>query len=133
VFDPDNFELEDFERVAQRSKEAVQRLNGVMEELGAVTGEGAAAGGLVGAVVDGGGRMQQVTLDPRIMRLDSGSIAEAVTEAVRMAQDDAQRKNEELLRTAMGEEAPALDVAGIQSWLEEAARSMGEPWPGDPR
>jgi DNA-binding protein YbaB len=129
VFDPENFQLEDFERVSQQSKEAVQRLSGVLDELGAVTGEGAAAGDLVGATVDGGGQIREVTLDPRAMRLDSRSIAEAVTEAVRAAQHDAQRKNEELLRAAMGGEAPPLDMAGIQSWLEDAARSLTDPWP----
>ncbi|GAA3812124.1 hypothetical protein GCM10022226_35980 [Sphaerisporangium flaviroseum] len=133
MFDPDDFQLEDFERIAQRSQEAVRRLGGVLGELGTLTGEGAAAGGLVGATVDGGGRIQEVTLDPRVMRLDSGSIAEAVTEAVRMAQDDAQRKNQEMLRAAMGEEVPTLDAAGIQSWFEEATRSMGEPLPPDMR
>jgi DNA-binding protein YbaB len=133
VFDPDDFQLEDFERVAQRCKEAVQRLSGVFDELSAVTGEGEGAGGLIRATVDGGGRIQEVTLDSRAMRLDSRSVAEAVTEAVRAAQHDAQRKNEELLRAAMGGETPPLDMASIQSWLEEAARSMGEPWPPDLR
>lgn len=132
MFDPDDFRLEDFERVAQESEEALRRLSGVFGELEAVRGEGTAAQGMVGAVVDGGGGIQEVTIDPRAMRLDSLTLAEAVTEAVRLAQGEARRSNEELLRAAVGEGVTPLDAAGIQSWLEDAARAMdgdGSAWP----
>ncbi|WP_248961036.1 YbaB/EbfC family nucleoid-associated protein [Sphaerisporangium perillae] len=129
MFDPDGFRLEDLERVAEQSEEALRRLSGVFGDLRDVTGEGTAAGGLVRAVVDGGGRIGEVTLDPRVMRLDSRSIAEAVTEAVRAAQQDAQRKNEELLRDAMGGDAPSLDPAGTEAWLKDVTDAMGAPWP----
>ncbi|MEV6982924.1 YbaB/EbfC family nucleoid-associated protein [Sphaerisporangium sp. NPDC051017] len=131
MFDPDDFQLEDLDRVAEQSKRAVQRLSGVLGELRTIKGVGEAADGLVGAVVDGGGQIQEVTLDPRAMRLDSRSIAEAVTEAVRAAQQDARRRNDALLRDAMGGEL-AFDpqnLDGVQSWLEDAARSMKDSWP----
>ncbi|MGW4638663.1 YbaB/EbfC family nucleoid-associated protein [Sphaerisporangium sp. NPDC004334] len=131
MFRPDDFRLEDLERVTRQSEEAIQRLSGVVGELRAVKGEGTAAGGLAGAVVDGGGQIVEVTLDPRIMRLDSASIAQAVTEAVRDAQADAQRRNAELLREATGGEPQALDPAGVDTWLQEVANAMGAPWPDD--
>ncbi|MET8155074.1 YbaB/EbfC family nucleoid-associated protein [Sphaerisporangium sp. NPDC005289] len=131
MFRPDDFRLEDLERVTRQSEEAVQRLSGVFGELRAVKGEGAAAGGLVAAVVDGGGQIVEVTLDPRVMRLDSASIAQAVTEAVRGAQADAHRKNTELLREATGGEPPSLDPADVDTWLRDVANAMGAPWPDD--
>ncbi|WP_405140186.1 YbaB/EbfC family nucleoid-associated protein [Sphaerisporangium sp. NBC_01403] len=133
MFDPENFRPEDFDRIAEESREALERLSGVFDGLGAVTGEGTAAGGLVGAVVDGGGQIREVTLDPRVMRLDSASIAEAVTEAVRAAQHDARLKNDEMLRDAMGGERLPTDPEGIRSWLDDAARAMGDPWSRDVR
>ncbi|MFC4529509.1 YbaB/EbfC family nucleoid-associated protein [Sphaerisporangium dianthi] len=131
MFRPDDFRLEDLERVARQNEEAVQRLSGVFGELRTVKGEGAAAGGLVGAVVDGGGQIEEVTLDPRVMRLDSASIAQAVTEAVRAAQQDAQRRNAELLREATGGEPPSLDPASAETWLKDVADAMGAPWSDD--
>ena len=131
MFDPDDFQIEDLDRIAEQSRQTVQRLSGVFGDLAAVTGEGEAADGLAAALVDGGGQIREVTLDPRIMRLDSASIAQAVTEAVREAQQDAQRKNQELLRTVTGGETPPLDMDGMQSWLADPARAMGDPsWLG---
>ncbi|GII60383.1 hypothetical protein Skr01_04680 [Sphaerisporangium krabiense] len=130
MFDPDDFQLDDFDRVAEESRRAVRRLGEVMGELRAVKGTGEAAGGMIGAVVDGGGMVERVVLDPRAMRLDSDAIGQAVTEAVRAAQLDARRRNEELLRGAMGEERPSsfdpYDLDGVQAWLEEAARVMDD-------
>ncbi|RCG32638.1 YbaB/EbfC family DNA-binding protein [Sphaerisporangium album] len=131
MFDPGDFQLDDLDRVAEQSRQAVQRLSGVLGELKTIRGVGEAADGLIAAVVDGGGQIQEVTLDPRAMRLDSRSIAQAVTEAVRAAQQDARRRNDELLRDAMGGDL-AFDpqnLDGVQSWLQDAARSMKDSWP----
>ncbi|MDH2425080.1 YbaB/EbfC family nucleoid-associated protein [Sphaerisporangium sp. TRM90804] len=130
MFDPDDFRLEDFDRVAEQSREAVRRLGGVLGELREVTGEGEAAGGLVSAVVDSGGRVQTVTIDPRAMRLDSRAVSEAVTEAVRAAQLAAARAGEDLLRDAMGHDLPPLDGDAAHQWLEDVTRTMTDPGPG---
>ncbi|MFC4584696.1 YbaB/EbfC family nucleoid-associated protein [Sphaerisporangium corydalis] len=131
MFDPDGFRPEDLDQVAERSREAVRRLSGLVGELADLKGEGESAGGLIGAVVDGGGRIQEVTLDPRAMRMDSRTLAEAVTEAVRAAQEDAARASQELLREVVGEDAPSLDPGDTQAWLDDVARSMGEAWSPD--
>ncbi|MEO3810483.1 YbaB/EbfC family nucleoid-associated protein [Sphaerisporangium sp. B11E5] len=122
MFDPERLRPEDFARVAEQSMASVRRLGDAIGALAGLKGEGAAGGGLVSAVVDAGGRLEHVTLDPRALRLDSRSLADAVTEAVRAAQDDARVRGEAVLGGAA--DVPALD--GMLAWLEETARSMGD-------
>ncbi|MFC6087178.1 YbaB/EbfC family nucleoid-associated protein [Sphaerisporangium aureirubrum] len=121
MFDPARLGPDDFARVAEESMESVRRLGDALGGLAGLKGEGAAGGGLVGAVVDAGGRLEGVTLDPRALRMDSRSLAEAITEAVRAAQDDARARADALLGAP---DVPALD--GMLAWLEETARAMGE-------
>ncbi|MCG5220534.1 YbaB/EbfC family nucleoid-associated protein [Streptosporangium sp. KLBMP 9127] len=125
-FDPGNFQIEDLERMAREGEAAIDRLSGVFAELDTVTGEGEGAGGLARAVVDGTGRIKEISLEPRIMRMDSAGIAEAVTEAVRTAQEDAAKRNEELLATVMGGETPSLDPARIREQFAEINDSFTE-------
>ncbi|WP_214414279.1 YbaB/EbfC family nucleoid-associated protein [Sphaerisporangium fuscum] len=113
-FDPVNFRVEDLDRVVRQSNEAVRRMTGAFDELRQIKGEGTAADGLIRAVVDGSGKIEQVEIGPRAMRLDSQTIAEAVTEAVREAQEDARRQNEQLLLAATEGESPRLDLDGLR-------------------
>lgn len=99
-FNPDNFQLEDLDRIFGQSQELMKNLEQVQEALAEVTGEGEAADGLVRAVVDGSGGIQEVALNPRAMRMDSLTLAEALTHAVREAQSDAGSKTALLLRGA---------------------------------
>jgi DNA-binding protein YbaB len=126
-FNPDHLRLEsleDLEEVVRQSEEALTRLGGVHSELAAVTGEGFGADGLARAVVDGVGRIQRITFEPRITRLDSHLIAEAATEAVRAAQEDAQRQNEALLRAATGGEPLTLDMDQARRQFEEIGEDL---------
>ncbi|MET8334024.1 YbaB/EbfC family nucleoid-associated protein [Streptosporangium canum] len=126
-FNPDHLRLEsleDLEEVVRQSEEALTRLGGVHSELAAVTGEGFGADGLARAVVDGVGRIQRITFEPRITRLDSHQMAEAATEAVRAAQEDAQRQNEELLRAATGGEPLTLDMDQARRRFEEIGEDL---------
>ncbi|MEU4830407.1 YbaB/EbfC family nucleoid-associated protein [Streptosporangium sp. NPDC023615] len=120
----------DLDAVVRESEETLRRLGDVVGELGAVTGEGTGAGGLARALVDGAGQIREITLEPRVMRLDSQAVAEAVTEAVRAAQQDARRANEELIRAATGGEPVALDMDEARRRFEEIgddfARALDE-------
>jgi hypothetical protein len=51
-------------------------------------GFGSAADELVKAEVSAGGRVEKVTLEPKAMRLDSQTLGEEITKALRAAQDD---------------------------------------------
>lgn len=120
---PENLRLEDLDAVVRQSEETLRRLGGVFGELETVTGEGTGADGLARALVDGAGRIKEITLEPRIMRLDSQAIAEAVTEAVRAAQEAAARANEELLRAATGDPLP-LDMADARRRFEDIGQDL---------
>ncbi|MFF4416365.1 YbaB/EbfC family nucleoid-associated protein [Streptosporangium sp. NPDC001559] len=115
---------EGLDEFVRRSDEMLNRLSGVQYELGAIMGEGEAADGMARAVVDSTGRLERVTLDPRIARLDTATIAEAVTEAVRAAQDDARRRSEELISEATGGEPITLDMAAARRQLEEIGEDL---------
>jgi DNA-binding protein YbaB len=126
-FNPDNLRLEsmeDLEEVVRQSEEALSRLGGVYGELAAIMGEGFGADGLARAVVDGTGRIQKITFDPRIARLDTQTIAEAATEAVLAAQDAAQRQNEELIREATGGQPVTLDMDSARRQFEEIGEDL---------
>jgi DNA-binding protein YbaB len=127
-FDPANFQLEDLDRIIDQSQEAMRNLAQVQDALGEVTGEGTGADGMVAAIVNGTGGIQQVTFNPRIMRLDSQRLAEEVTAAVRAAQQDAQRKTNRLLGGALGDAESVtepLNQDKIREQLESIQESFG--------
>ncbi len=128
-FDPDHLrpgDLEDLDEIVRRSDETLRRLGDVFGELDAVTGEGFGADGMARALVDATGRIQRITFDPRIARLDTTTIAEAATEAVRAAQDDARRRSEELLSEAAGGEPLTLDVDRARRQFEEIGAELAQ-------
>ncbi|GAA3115027.1 YbaB/EbfC family nucleoid-associated protein [Streptosporangium carneum] len=125
--DPDHPRADDPEELAEfvrRSDETLRRLGDAFGELNAVTGEGFGADGMARAVVDSTGRIQQITFDPRVARLDTRTIAEAATEAVRAAQDDARRRSEALLGEATGGEPLTLDMDRARRQFEEIGEDL---------
>lgn len=120
----EDLRLEDLDAVVRQSEETLRRLGGVFGELETVTGEGTGADGLARALVDGAGRIKEITLEPRIMRLDSQAVAEAVTEAVRAAQEAAGRANEELLRAATGDDPLPLDMGEARRRFEDIGQDL---------
>jgi DNA-binding protein YbaB len=101
-FDPNNFQLEDLDRIISQGREAMRNLEKAQDSLAEIAGVGEAADGMVQAMVDGTGGIQKVTVNPRAMRLDSQSLAEEVTLAVRAAQEDAQNKTSQVLGAVLG-------------------------------
>ncbi|MEV7908321.1 YbaB/EbfC family nucleoid-associated protein [Streptomyces anulatus] len=102
-----------------------------MSELGAVTGVGQAADGLIRALVDHGGRLRDVALDPRVMRQDSRALAELITEAVRGAQDDAFRKSQELLASVLGDDARnPFDLDALRGRFQAAEEAFARSLDG---
>ena len=101
-FDPNNFQLEDLDRVLKQSQAALGDLAKMQEELGKVTGTGEGGDGLVTAEVDSAGKFTAITMKPRIMRCDSQTIADYVLEAVQAAQADHSAKSNELMQTVVG-------------------------------
>ncbi|GLW96150.1 hypothetical protein Misp02_02370 [Microtetraspora sp. NBRC 16547] len=102
-FDPATVRPEELDRIIRQADRSLRDLTDAMGRLGEVTGEGETAGGMVRAAVDGEGRIQDLRFDPRVMRQDSESLAEAVVDAVRAAQEDARRKTADVLGSVLDE------------------------------
>jgi DNA-binding protein YbaB len=100
-FDPARFRPEDVERLAAQADDALGRLSASTEEMAAMTATGEAADGLVRAAVDASGRIKRIALNPRAMRMDSESLAEALIEAIGSAQDDARNRVQEMVDELM--------------------------------
>ena len=82
----------------------------LMEEgLSDLTGEGQSAGEMIRAVTDSAGRLLKLTLNPRVMRMDSQELAEELCAAVRRAQADGERKTRELVGGILGSPEPLPD------------------------
>jgi DNA-binding protein YbaB len=80
-------------------------------------GYGTAADELVKAEVSAGGRLEKVTIESKAMRLDSQTLGEQITEAVRAAQDDL------LSRMPTTGALPGPDELGTQ--LDEVQLQVG--------
>ncbi|MGW5681998.1 YbaB/EbfC family nucleoid-associated protein [Nonomuraea sp. NPDC003754] len=101
------------------SERALRHLSEAAADVETISGAGESADGQVTATVDHAGRLLRVGLDPRAMRMDSGTLAESVTQAVQAAQDDATRRCRELLDRALGENAPApFDLDALRDHLD---------------
>ncbi|GAB2816114.1 hypothetical protein GCM10027176_20950 [Actinoallomurus bryophytorum] len=125
-FDPNDFRLEDLDRVARQSEQALQGLTEAMTELGNLVGEGKGADGLIQVTVDSTGRATDVTINPRVMRTNSATIAEGMLEAFNAAQDDIAAKSRLLLSGASPEGVEEQDVTQdkMRSHFDEILESF---------
>jgi DNA-binding protein YbaB len=115
-----------FERLIEDTRKALEamRTGGgapAKEPAEPVRGEGSAADGRVTARVVAGGRLEELTVDPRLMRSGSEELCAQIVVAVNAAMDD--------LRARTSEEDPAaMDPAALAGLLEnlqaESARQM---------
>jgi DNA-binding protein YbaB len=101
----------------ERAIRALGRVDtGTGEPPQELRGVGFGRNGQVRAEASASGRLEALTIDPALSRLDTATIAEYVLEAVRAAQDDAQRQLTESLSSAA-----ALDATGLSRELGEVA------------
>jgi DNA-binding protein YbaB len=100
---------DDFEQALETSRRLLASLPGGEAEASA-EGHGEAADGLIRAVASGG-RIDRVELSPRVMRMDSQTLAEEITRAVNAALAD--------LRTSTAE-ARGVDLAALQQQVRQA-------------
>lgn len=86
---------------------------------------------MVRATVDGAGMIERVRLGARAMRMGSEDLAEALTDVLRAAQDDARAKTEHALRSALGGESlPVIDVGQTLRRFEEVQESFSHSMEG---
>ncbi|GAB2818758.1 hypothetical protein GCM10027176_24050 [Actinoallomurus bryophytorum] len=96
-FNPFNLRPEDLERAADEAEKTMRRLEQVQEELSGVTGKGESGDGMVHAVTDANGLLEEIVIKPRALRMPSEDLAEGVTVAIRAAQEDAERRGNQIV------------------------------------
>jgi Uncharacterized protein conserved in bacteria len=133
-FDLEDFRLGDFERVGAQAEETLRKIEEVRGELESLVGTGQSANGQITVIVTAGGRVQDVTFAPRVMRLDSQALAREVLLAMRQAQDDAERRARELMDEALGESfQDAFDPEKVQERFTEMLESFTSSMDGHDR
>lgn len=109
--------------------ERAQRLGA---ELGELTVEEFGANGLIRVVVGPGGRLHELNIDPRAMRLDSEGLAQEIVGAFDAAFDAYERRMMELVGDVAGETgfvnplAPPGDPADIALTEKSLTEALSE-------
>lgn len=103
--------LERFERLADKLDDLHARMQEQLDALRAEPCQVVDDSGLISVAVDHGGRVEQVTLDPRAMRMSSEELAERLTATARRAQEEAAARLRNVLHEVTGEDLPT-DVLG---------------------
>ncbi|MFC6082704.1 YbaB/EbfC family nucleoid-associated protein [Sphaerisporangium aureirubrum] len=127
--DPANWREGDLERDAEHAARITAWIEEGQADLEEVVGEGDAADGQVTVTTTSGGRVRDVTVTPRAMRLDSRTLAEEIMAAVGRAQDDADRKCTRLVNEALGGILPAeeFEPGAIEERFTRVLKSFGAP------
>jgi DNA-binding protein YbaB len=114
------------EQVIEQTETALSRLREARRLLGEVKGTGETARGLIRATADSGGTLTAIDIDPRALRLDVTSLGDEVTEAIRLAQEDASRRTGEIVEDAAAAVAipQPLDETFVRERVEAAAADM---------
>ena len=125
-FDPQNFRIEDLERITREGEEAMRALTEAIAEMDEVIGEGEAAEGALRVVMDSTGHVIDVTLDPRALRLGADALADAMREAFNAAQDDLHDQTDELVSDALPAYVAEADAGpgAMRDHFEQIQRSF---------
>ncbi|MER6946237.1 YbaB/EbfC family nucleoid-associated protein [Nonomuraea sp. NPDC000554] len=126
--DPETFRLDDLNQITERAEQTQRRLTSAASEIQGINGVGESADGRIQARTDANGRLIEVTLDPRAMKMSSQDLGEEITLAVRRAWDDGEARREQLMRDAVGELPPTPDEAieRFDEILHSFNRAMNE-------
>jgi DNA-binding protein YbaB len=103
-----------FDRLLEQTKQALESAKQPAQQDNAepLHGSGEAADGRVQVRVASPGRVEELTIDPRLLREGSEEVAAKVVEAVNQALDD-------LRAQAIAQLTPAVDPAALAGKLEE--------------
>ncbi|MCG5221158.1 YbaB/EbfC family nucleoid-associated protein [Streptosporangium sp. KLBMP 9127] len=110
-----------------QAEDVVRGLRAAHARLGQVTGRGEGADGLVRAVSDGHGKLRELLIAPRGMRLDFAVLALEVGRAIQAAQRDAERQAQAIMSEVDAKTAKlpkALDASFVQERIEQVSREI---------
>jgi DNA-binding YbaB/EbfC family protein len=83
--------MPDMQAILQQAQQMQQQLMSAQQELAEAEVTGSAGGGLVTAVVSGGGELKSLTIDPKVVDPDDvETLADLIVAAVRDANTEAQ-------------------------------------------
>ncbi|MEQ4718183.1 YbaB/EbfC family nucleoid-associated protein [Nonomuraea sp. B19D2] len=119
---------DDVMQITEQAEWDDRRLQSAQREIQTISGVGEGADGKVRVRADADGRIAQISLDPRVMKLSSQDLAEAVVLAVRRAQEDSAMQCERVVRDAVGE-LPATPEQALEQFdrtLDTFSRAMDE-------
>lgn len=94
----------DLEKLAKLNEQRLAKMQDIASKVSELTGTGYAADQRIKVVV-GGIALKELHLDPRVMRMDSKSLAESIVAASNAASLDLQKQIEEAMAPA-GDESP---------------------------
>jgi DNA-binding YbaB/EbfC family protein len=101
--------MPDMQQILQQAQQMQQQLMSAQQELAEAEVTGSAGGGLVTAVVSGGGELKSLTIDPKVVDPeDTETLADLVVAAVR----DGNTKAQGLAAQKMGPLAGGLGGLG---------------------
>lgn len=114
------------EQVIEQTETALSRLRRAKHLIGEVEGTGEAAEGLVRVTADSSGSLTKVDINPRALRLSVAALGNEVTEAIRLAQQDASRRTGEIIEDAAASAGipQPLDETFVRERVEAAARDI---------
>ncbi|WP_433511874.1 YbaB/EbfC family nucleoid-associated protein [Nonomuraea sp. CA-143628] len=133
--DAAEFRPEDLERITAQAEQMLLRVEEVRKEVDVVVGRGTGADGQVRVAAGANGRLVELVISPRAMRLDSQKLAEELLRAAQQAQDEADRKAREVMADTLSESMPTqreLDdrfsqvLESFESSMDERMRAIDE-------
>jgi DNA-binding protein YbaB len=120
-----------------QAEDVMRGLRDAQARLGRIIGEGEGAEGLVRAVADGRGRLRELVLAPRSMRLDAAALALEAGNAIRTAQRNAELQVQAIMGELDAKTASLpkpLDAGFVHERIEQVSREidvhMGPDFPG---
>jgi DNA-binding protein YbaB len=114
------FGVPELDRQLDQLVENMGKVEELQGKLAEVVGTGEAADGRVRVSSDNTGRITQVEIDPRAMRLPSDDLAAAITEAAQLAFDDISKQASDLMTEMMP------NAASFDSLRRTNTQGLGE-------
>ncbi|MEO3802366.1 YbaB/EbfC family nucleoid-associated protein [Nonomuraea sp. B1E8] len=114
------------EQVFEQTETALSRLRHAKHLVEEVKGTGAAAQGLVCAMADSSGSLIKVDVNPRALRFSVEVLGREVTQAIRLAQQDASQRTDEIIEEAAASVVipQPLDEKFVRERVEVAASDI---------
>ena len=104
------FGMPELDRHLEHLMQAATKMRDMQEKIALIRGVGEAVDGRVRVEADDAGRVCDVQIDPRAMRLASQDLAEAITAASQQAADDVSAQTQELMNELMPADLPVADL-----------------------